>query len=80
MFVYLQHVNRETNTNTAMNTQNTPTAGTRFTMYGDLDLVVYEVTDKQIRYHEVGYEFRKFWLGKKRWDRQINSGDIVIAI
>jgi hypothetical protein len=62
-----------------MNTQPTPVAGTRFTMYGTLDLVVYEVTDKQVRYHEVGYELRKFWLGIKRFEKEIKNGDIVIA-
>lgn len=62
-----------------MNTQTRPSVGTRFTMYGNLDLVVYEVTDKQVRYHDVKYTFKKAWLGIKRFDKQVKNGDIVIA-
>ena len=48
-------------------------------MYGNLDLVVYEVTDKQVRYHDVKYTFKKAWLGIKRFDKQVKNGEIVIA-
>ena len=48
-------------------------------MYGNLDLVVYEVTDKQVRYHDVKYTFKKSWLGIKRFDKQVKNGEIVIA-
>ena len=62
-----------------MTTTTTPSVGTRFTMYGSLDLVVYEVTDKQVRWHDAKYTFRKHWMGKKRFEKQIKNGDIVIA-
>ncbi len=62
-----------------MNAQITPSVGTRFTMYGNLNLVVYEVTEKQVRYYEAGYTFRKYWLGIKRFNKQIGNGDIVIT-
>jgi hypothetical protein len=58
---------------------NTPSEGTKFKMYGSLDLVVYEVTETQVRYYDEVYTFRKHWMGIKKFNRFIKQGEIVIA-